>query len=152
MQHVDLRLSMRHNAFHLSHFAAWTVLKRPLFSPDARVIITHAHHISFMNRRTEHILLEQTSGWSKTKITLLLTVTRSVLMRLHWCGSDMSCTPILQRCRWGGGVLTACTRQTSVEHELLPSWPPHVQPACTIHSPPTAESSSSYTSKNPNTS
>lgn len=60
-------------------------------------------------------------------------------------------TPNLQRCRWGGGVLIACTRQTSVELEHLPSWPSHVQPTCTIHSPPVAESSSSYANNNPNT-
>ncbi len=63
----------------------------------------------------------------------------------------LSRNPNLQRCRWGGGVLTACTRQTSVELEHLPSWPSHVQPTCTIHSPPVAESSSSYANNNPNT-
>lgn len=75
-------------------------------------------------------------------------------MHLHWCGSDSllrPAPPTFRDADWGGGVLTACTRQTSVELEHLPSWPSHIQPACTIHSPPKEEYSSSYASNNPKT-
>ncbi len=112
---------------------------------------TPTHHVLFMNRGTENILHEQTSRWSENHSYWHLPGLPNALALMWQWYLAPSRTPNLQRCRWGGGVLTACTRQTSVELEHLPSWPSHVQPMCTIHSPPVAEYSSSYANNNPNT-
>lgn len=111
--HLDLRPSKRHNVSH--HFAAWAVLKRLLFSPDAWVIITHTPTISCSwteEQRTSSMNRPQDDQRTHC-YSHLPGLSNAPALMWQWYLAP-SFTPNLQRCRWGEGV--GCWQHAQGKH------------------------------------